>query len=43
MSWEIRREFEVKIPDGATPEDEEKLIEEATDRAVDKLLDDLGF
>lgn len=43
MSRESRRGFEVNIPDGATPAEEEKLIEDATDREVDKLLDGLGF
>lgn len=43
MSREIRREFEVNIPDGAAPAEEEKLIEDATDREIDKMLDDLGL
>lgn len=43
MSKEIRREFDVVIPEGATPAEEERLIEEATDREVEKLLDDLGL
>ncbi|WP_217183385.1 hypothetical protein [Streptomyces sp. AC495_CC817] len=38
---EIRREFEVSIPEDATPAEEERLIEEATDREEEKLLDEL--
>jgi len=38
---EIRREFEVRIPEDATPAEEERLINEATDREKEKLLDDL--
>lgn len=33
---EIRREFEVVFPDGATPEQEERLIKEAEDREVER-------
>lgn len=43
MSGEIRREFEVNVPATATPEEEEKLVGKATDREIDKLLDDLGL
>lgn len=38
---EIRRRFDVPIPDDATPAEEERLIDEATDREEEKLLDDL--
>lgn len=42
MGGEIQRDFEVRVPEGASPEEEERLIQEATDREVDKLLRDLG-
>lgn len=38
---EIERKFEVTIPEGASAAEEERLIQAATDREVDKLLDDL--
>jgi len=38
---EIERTFEVKIPDGASAAEEERLIQAATDREVEKLLGDL--
>lgn len=43
MSREVDREFEVRVPEEATPAEEERLVEEATDREVDELLDDLGL
>lgn len=43
MSDEIRRSFEVKVPEGASPAEEERLIQQATDREVEKLLGDLGL
>lgn len=38
---EIRRTIKVSIPDGATPEEEERLIDAAVDREVDGIVDDL--
>ncbi|GAA5152357.1 hypothetical protein GCM10025768_20240 [Microbacterium pseudoresistens] len=38
---EIERKFEVPVPAGAGRADKERLIQGATDREVDKLLDDL--
>jgi len=38
---EIRREFEVTVPEGATKAEEEALVKAATDREEEKLLDDL--
>lgn len=40
-SEEIERKFEVPIPAGAGAAEKERLIQAATDREIDKLLDDL--
>ncbi len=39
----MSREFELKIPEHATPEEEERLVDEATDREIAKMLDGLGL
>lgn len=38
---EIKREFEVIVPENATPAEEEALINSETERQEQKLLDDL--
>lgn len=38
---EIKREFEVSIPEGASEAEEERLVDEETDRQMEKLLDDV--
>jgi hypothetical protein len=38
---EIRRRITVVIPDGATPEEEQRLIDAAVDREIDDIGDDL--
>lgn len=38
-----RRERDVVIPDGASAEEEQELIAEATDAMIDEVLDDLGL
>lgn len=40
---EIRRDFVVNLPEGASKAEEERLIEEATDAEIEKLLDDIGL
>ncbi|GAA4487132.1 hypothetical protein [Microbacterium panaciterrae] len=40
-SEEIERKFEVPVPAGAGGAEKERLVQGATDREVDKLLDDL--
>lgn len=37
---DFERRFEVRIPDGATPTEERRLIEKAGDRELKKMLDD---
>jgi len=39
MSFE--REIRVTIPEGATEEDEERIIDAAVDKEVDKIVDDV--
>ena len=36
---EIRLNFEVAIPEGASQAEEDRLIEEATEREIDKVQD----
>lgn len=43
MGGEVRKEFEVLVPEGASKADEERLIKKATDAEVEQLLDDIGF
>jgi hypothetical protein len=38
---EIRRQITVEIPDGATPEEEQRLIDAAVDREIDDIGDEL--
>ncbi len=38
---DIEREITVTIPEGATPEEEQRLIDAAVDREVDGIIDDL--
>lgn len=40
---EINRDFDVVIPDGATADEEMRLIEQATNREIEKLLYALGL
>lgn len=42
-SEEIERKFEVPIPEGVSAAEKERLIQAATDREVDKLIDDLDL
>lgn len=42
-SEEIERKFEVPMPEGVSAAEKERLIQAATDREVDKLLDDLDL
>ncbi|UUT35142.1 hypothetical protein [Microbacterium elymi] len=42
-SEEIERKFEILIPEGVSAAEKEHLIRAATDREVDKLLDDLDL
>jgi len=39
---EIKREFEVVVPDGLSEAEEAALIEAETERQLDKLLGDFG-
>lgn len=39
---EIKREFEVVVPDGLSAAEEEALIEAETEREVNKLIGDIS-